>query len=227
MKLGNVVPWGRNLQEYKNMFLLTDEDLFTKTILSCGDGPASFNNEATKIGAKITSIDPIYQFSKDNIQQRINETKDIIIKEITKNKNNFIWKNFRDINQLIELRLKAMQEFLDDFEDGKKENRYIYQELPNLTFQPNSFDIVLSSHFLFLYSNHFDFEFHKNSILNMCKIAKSEVRIFPIYDLENKKSQHLKPILDILEQKKYKTNITRTNYEFQKGVDELLIIYVT
>jgi len=226
LKLVNVVPWGREMQEYKDMFMLSNEDLTTKTILSCGDGPASFNSEAFKIGVKVTSIDPIYQFSKDEINERINETKDIIIKEISKNKNNFVWKNFKDINELINARLSAMQAFLVDFENGKKQNRYIFGELPNLEFKEKSFDMVLSSHFLFLYSNHFDFEFHKNSILNMCKIAKSEVRIFPICDLNNNISCHLMLILDILENKGYKTNIIKTNYEFQKGVNEYLSIII-
>ena len=224
MKLKNVVPWGRELQEYKDMFMLSNQDLATKSILSCGDGPASFNSEATKLKAKVTSIDPIYQFSKDEISQRVKETKDIIIEQILQNKDKFVWKNFKNIDELISARLDAMQEFLDDFNEGKKEHRYIYQELPNLEFSKNSFDIVLSSHFLFLYSSHFDFKFHKNSILNMCKVAKSEVRIFPIYDLENNISCHLEPILDILQQNGYKSNIIKSNYEFQKGVNELLVI---
>ena len=47
LKLENVVPWGRNLDEYKNMYLLSEQDLQSK-ILGCGDGPSSFNFEVTK-----------------------------------------------------------------------------------------------------------------------------------------------------------------------------------
>jgi len=74
-KLENVVPWGRNLDEYRNMFHLTDSDL-NKNIVSFGDGPASFNYEMMKLNLKVISLDPIYQFSKDELQQRIIETKD-------------------------------------------------------------------------------------------------------------------------------------------------------
>ncbi len=66
MKLENVVPWGRNLHEYQNMFQLSKKDLQSK-ILGCGDGPSSFNFEITKLNGNITSIDPIYQFSKDEM----------------------------------------------------------------------------------------------------------------------------------------------------------------
>lgn len=45
-KLDSVVPWGRNLQEYLLMFQLDDKDR-TKKIAGFGDGPASFNYEAT------------------------------------------------------------------------------------------------------------------------------------------------------------------------------------
>ena len=44
-QLNNVVPWGRNMDEYKSMFLLNEEDM-KKKIAGFGDGPASFNFEA-------------------------------------------------------------------------------------------------------------------------------------------------------------------------------------
>lgn len=47
MKLNEVVPWGRNLEEYKLMFNLSEADLNAK-ILGCADGPASFNAEMTR-----------------------------------------------------------------------------------------------------------------------------------------------------------------------------------
>ena len=46
MKLEKVVPFGRSLDEYIKMFKLTVADL-GKRILGVGDGPASFNAEAT------------------------------------------------------------------------------------------------------------------------------------------------------------------------------------
>ena len=89
MKLKNVVPWGRNLEEYQKMFQLSKENLQSK-ILGCGDGPSSFNFEVTKLGGNITSIDPIYQFTKDEIQQRIDETSSIVSGQLKQNQNDFI-----------------------------------------------------------------------------------------------------------------------------------------
>ena len=225
MELENVVPWGRNLEEYQNMFLLSNQDLQFK-ILGCGDGPSSFNFEATQQNANITSIDPIYQFTKDEIQQRIDETSSVVSKQLKQNQNDFVWKNIKSVDELIDIRLTAMNNFIKDYDNGKKEKRYIHQELPKLSFENDSFDLVLSSHFLFLYSEHFDLQFHIDSILEMCRVSKDEVKIFPLLDLKNKKSEYLEPILEVLKRKGFETKIIKTDYEFQKGANELLRIKV-
>ena len=121
MKLENVVPWGRNLEEYKNMFLLSSVDFQTKKILGCGDGPSSFNQEVTKLNGSITSIDPIYQFTKDEIQKRIDETSSVISEQIKQNQNDFVWSNIKNVDELIDIRLTAMSNFIKDYENGKKE----------------------------------------------------------------------------------------------------------
>lgn len=225
MKLENVVPWGRNLEEYQKMFQLSQKDLQSK-ILGCGDGPSSFNFEATKLGGNITSIDPIYQFTKDEIQQRIDETSSVVSQQLKQNQNDFVWKNIKSVDELIKIRLTAMSYFTKDYDNGKKEGRYIHQELPKLSFKNNSFDLVLSSHFLFLYSKHFDLQFHIDSILEMCRVSKNEVKIFPLLDLKNQKSKYLEPMLKMLKSKGYETKIIKTDYEFQKGANELLSIKV-
>ncbi len=223
MELKNIVPWGRNLEEYKAMFLLCDEDLKGK-ILGCGDGPASVNSQLSKMGVNITSIDPIYQFTKEEIQCQIDNTSSIVSEQLKNNQNDFVWKNIDGVDALIELRLNAMNDFLEDYERGKKEKRYIHEELPKLSFEENSFDLVLSSHFLFLYSEHFDLDFHQKAILEMCRVAKKEVRIFPLLTLKNETSPYLESIIDFLNAKGVHTRIVKSDYEFQKGANEMLVI---
>ena len=223
MELKNIVPWGRDLDEYKDMFLLCDDDLKAK-ILGCGDGPASVNTQLSKDGVSITSIDPIYQFCKDEIQERIEKTSSIVSEQLRDNRDDFVWKNMESVDNLIDIRLTAMNRFLDDYEMGKREGRYIYEELPNLSFKDNSFDLVWSSHFLFLYSEHFDLEFHQNAILEMCRVSSKEVRIFPLLDLKNEKSSHLESVIKFLNAKGFHTEILKSDYEFQKGANEMLLI---
>lgn len=225
MKLENVVPWGRNLEEYQNMFNLSNQDLQSK-ILGCGDGPSSFNFEITNLNGNITSIDPIYQFTKDEIQKRIDETSSVVSEQVKQNQSDYIWENIKSVDELIDIRLTAMNNFIKDYESGKKENRYIHNALPKLSFRNGSFDLVLSSHFLFLYSEHVDLQFHIDSILEMCRVSKEEVRIFPLLNLKNEKSEYLEPILKILNDRGFETKIIKTDYEFQKGANELLSIKV-
>ena len=56
IKYTDVVPWGRNFDEYCRMFALDEEDL-TSRILGCGDGPASFNCECRRRGVAVVSVD--------------------------------------------------------------------------------------------------------------------------------------------------------------------------
>jgi hypothetical protein len=71
--LDQVVPWGRSFEEYRRMFALTDTDLASK-IVGCGDGPASFNAEATRLGSTVVSCDPIYRFGVEQLRERIAST---------------------------------------------------------------------------------------------------------------------------------------------------------
>ena len=78
IKLESVVPFGRSLDEYQKIFNLSEEDL-SKNILGVGDGPASFNVEMLKRGHVVTSFDPLYELSAEEIQQRFFRVVDDVI----------------------------------------------------------------------------------------------------------------------------------------------------
>lgn len=222
MKLKNIVPWGRNLAEYKAMFLLTDSELTSK-LLGCGDGPASFNAEVTTLGGNIISIDPIYQFTREQISSRIDEVAEEIMRQVRKKEDTFVWEAIKNPDALYVIRLAAMQNFMQDFEHGKEQGRYQFQMLPQLSFSDQQFDLALSSHFLLLYSEHLDLAFHISAITEMLRVA-NEVRIFPIITLEGEKSPHLESIMSSIQEMGYRTEILKTDYEFQKGGNEILRI---
>jgi hypothetical protein len=117
MKLNEVVPWGRTLAEYKLMFDLSAADLSSK-ILGCGDGPASFNAEMREKGSVVVSIDPIYQFSAEQIEQRVKDTYETVISQVKQKPDRYLWKNFDDADALGQARLGAMEKFLLDYQTG-------------------------------------------------------------------------------------------------------------
>lgn len=222
MKLEEVVPWGRTLEEYQAMFSLSETDLNAK-ILGCGDGPASFNAEMTELGHFVVSIDPIYQFSAEQIELRVRATYGPVISQVKQNSDNYVWKNFQDADELGRARLNTMERFLLGYDLGKKAGRYLYQSLPSLEFADDQFELCLCSHLLFLYSEQLSLDFHLASIHELLRIAP-EVRIFPLLTLNGRPSLYLKLILEDLSNKGYRTQVQSVVYEFQKGGNQMLRI---
>src|SRR5262249_43808188 len=124
-----VAPWGRSFDEYRRMFALTDDEL-SLSIVGSGDGPASFNAEATRLGAKVISCDPIYRYDVDQLRDRIASTYAEILDQTRRNAGEFVWSSIRTVEELGQARMAAMDDFLDDYPAGKSEGRYIDAELP-------------------------------------------------------------------------------------------------
>ena len=204
------------------MFDLKEPD-FQGRILGCGDGPACFNSVANQRGIKVVSCDPIYQFTSDELNQRVQDTFEEVIELTTRNHRLFRWDKINSVEELGEVRMSAMQAFLDDFDAGKEQGRYLSEELPTLPFNDREFSLALCSHFLFLYSEQLSLDFHRESILEMCRVAE-EVRIFPLLNLQAEKSVHLDPLMSDLQKLGLQASIQRVPYEFQIGGNEMLLV---
>lgn len=230
LKLDQVVPWGRSLPEYLRMFALTPDDL-RRSILDCGAGPASFNAElqqqrpgvGQEILGTVISCDPIYQFSAAQIEQRVRETHPVIVEGVRANREAYCWHQVSSPEALGEMRLRAMQGFLQDFPEGFSTGRYCVGELPQLPFQTGQFSLALCGHLLFTYSDALDLAFHQAALQELCRVA-SEVRIFPLLNLSGELSPWLEPVVEALMQQGFHCQIQTTDYEFQKGGNQLLTV---
>jgi hypothetical protein len=222
MKLNEVIPWGRSFDEYRLMFGLSEPDLAGRT-LGCGDGPASFNIEATAQGHSVISCDPIYALSTEEIRQRVEECYEAVIYQVRLNPEGFVWDYFHDPDHLGHARRASMLSFLSDFERGRAEGRYVRASLPSLPFEDRQFDLALCSHLLFLYSDQLSFEFHLASIEELLRVAK-EVRIFPLQTLERRPSPYVERLLSHLAARGWETDVRSVPYEFQRGSDRMLWI---
>jgi hypothetical protein len=191
--LDHVVPWGRSFEEYQRMFALAGGDLGLR-IIGCGDGPASFNAEATRRGARVVSVDPLYRWEAGQIRDRIAATYEQIIEQTRTNAHEFVWMSIRSVEELGQLRMAAMTAFLADFPVGKSEGRYVDAELPYLPFADEAFDLGLSSHFLFLYTTQLGKAFHRAAVREMCRVCR-EVRIFPLLALGGERSALVEDIV--------------------------------
>jgi hypothetical protein len=221
--LDQVVPWGRSFEEYRRMFALTDADL-DRTILGCGDGPASFNAEATRRGARVVSCDPIYGFRGAEISARIDATAAQVLEQTRKNAGQFVWDEaIPDVDTLGRIRVSAMQTFLEDFELGKIAGRYVEAALPALPFADRSWDLALCSHFLFLYTSQLGERFHLEAVRELCRVA-AEVRIFPLLALGGQRSPFVPACVSALRDAGHAVALEPVPYEFQRGGNQMLRI---
>ncbi len=221
LQLDKVVPFGRSCREYELMFHLSPQDM-ERGILDIAGGPASFNAEMSHFGHTVTSIDPIYEFTGQEIQKRFDACVDNIIEQVKASPGDWIWSYHKSADDLRSNREKALALFLSDYEKGKAEHRYLAGELPNLPTD-KKYDLVLCSHFLFLYSKQLSYDFHQQAILRLLEHS-NELRIFPLLTLELQRSPYLDLILKELRQRGYTLEIIKVDYEIQRGGNEMLKI---
>ena len=213
------IPWGRSLHEYERMFSLTPSDLDLK-ILDCAGGTASFNAEMTGQGKNVTSCDPDYQLTAEQINAGLQYD---FIANFQRTVDLYVWQYFKSPDHLGSVRREANQKFLADFPLGLKERRYVNASLPDLSpFDDGQFDLALCSHFLFAYSHLLSEEFHLEAITEMCRVAK-EVRVFPLLQsFSGEESAHLNPTITELKKRNFRVEIQEAPYEFQKGGNKML-----
>lgn len=201
------------------MFAMSDADLQLR-ILGCADGPASFNAESTLRGTAVVSIDPLYRLDTTRIRDRIAVTYDQMLEQARRNSQQFVWDTIQSVEELGRIRMQAMQAFLNDYDLGKRQGRYVDAELSSIAFPDKSFDLAVCSHFLFLYTEHLSEAFHRSAILELCRVA-SEVRIFPSLALDGRTSPYVARMVDDL-RGSCEVSLETVPYEFQRGGNQMM-----
>jgi len=158
--------------------------------------------------------------SKDNILLAFRNIK--AMEHMQKAQNNYKWDYFNDIEGLRKHRLSALQDCANDMRDSNE--RYIPATLPSLPFKSAEFDILLSAHFLFMYADRLDYQFHIETLNELLRVTKEEVRIFPLVDLEGKRYEHLDKLISYLDDNGCTVEELKVPYEFQTNANSMLKI---
>ena len=203
------------------MFALTSDDL-AGSILDCASGPASFNAEVTAEGHRVTSCDPLYNLTAEEIRLRVDAVYDTMVANVRSASDEFVWQTFSSPEHLGEARLAATENFLADYPGGISEGRYLDRSLPHLGFGDREFDLALCSAFLFTYSDRLTTDFHVAAIEEMCRVA-AEARVFPLLKSYGGPSPHLGPAVDVLRDRGHQVEVRRVPYEFQRGGNQMLV----
>lgn len=218
-QLGGIVPWGRTASEYEAFFALAHARA-SRRVLDCGGGPSSFAAEWARRGHRTVSVDPLYARSPAQIAADFEPTASRMLQGMRDARARFNWEYYGSPEAVVEKRREALRTFLADRNAPVRAARYVAGRLPALPFADDSFDLVLCSHLLFLYSDELGLDEHLAALREMLRVG-AEVRVFPLVDLHGQPSRHLEPVVEWF--RPYGScEIIPVDFEFQRGATRML-----
>ena len=122
-RLDSMLLWGHSLQDYKQMFDLSEADL-KKSILDYGAGPASFNAELSSQEGNVVSCDELYQQECEAIRTLFEKEFSQMRQYVENHQEKFAWDVIADPKSLETNRRQSTELFLKDFAVGKNQGRY-------------------------------------------------------------------------------------------------------
>ncbi|MEK5029146.1 SAM-dependent methyltransferase [Paenibacillus sp. FSL M7-1046] len=220
LDLQRIVVIGRTFEEYLRMFNLQREELAGRKILDCPAGVCSFTAAANQLGAEAVAADIAYFHSAEVLMEK--GIKDIqhAMLQLGKVQQNFLWNEFKSIEELKQARTEALT--ASTLDRQQNEERYISAVLPQLPFADLSFELTLSAHLLFMYSDRLDYDFHLQSLQELMRVTSEEIRIFPLIDLSGRRYEEMDRLIEYIHTQGWNTEELKVSYEFQKGANSML-----
>jgi len=212
MILDEVVLLGRTLDEYRRYFALDMESLRGLDILDVASGVSSFCAEAHVLGLQVTAFDPIYELSPEVIRPRCERDLDHVT-DLVRNLKTYRWEFYKSPENLRLYRERAYRTFLEDY-SRHRGGRYVPGRLPTLPFADGQFDFAFESYLLLVYEDHFDYEFHKRSLLEIMRVTRGEARLYPIVSFEAVRSVYLDRLKEDSELRHFSFEEVQTDFEF-------------
>jgi hypothetical protein len=152
---------------------LPTKELIGKTILDVAGGVSSFCAEANNLGIKATAFDPIYSLSPEKIRERSDPDLESVYRSIGLVPT-YRWGFYKNPDCMRVLRECASVIFFSDFKIHPQ--RYVAGTLPRSPFADGEFDLTLVSYLLFAYHDRFDYEFHRESVLEIMRVTRGEAK---------------------------------------------------
>jgi hypothetical protein len=220
--LDRVVLLGRTLDEYRRSFGLESDALRGKSVLDVAAGVSSFCAEARAGGHQVTAFDRIYQLAPEEIAGRCGKDLDEVVRGMA-GLTTYRWAFYESPEKMRVFRERAYRTFLADYPDGRGK-RYVAGELPHLPFATRQFDLSLVSYLLFVYEDQLSYAFHRASILELTRVTRQEVRIYPTVTFEARRSAYLERMQSDPELAHLEFQEVPTDFEFLAGSNSYLSI---
>jgi hypothetical protein len=176
----------RSYTEYEKMFVLNEEELQNGTILDIAAGASSFTAVARSKGIQAIAVDPLYLKSVPDMAEFGHKEITTSTDKLSKLTQTFDWSYYGSPELHRENRLRSLDVFMSDYAKADADQTYFTSALPELSFPSHTFTLVLCSHFLFLYQEQFDYNFHINAVIEMLRVCQvgGQIRIYPIFDFK-------------------------------------------
>lgn len=219
---GGAVPaWGRCAAEYEAFFALSDVPSSAR-VLDCGGGPSSFAAEWGGTGRFVVAVDPVYRDTGRVLEAAFEPVAARMLTGTRDARERFLWDRYGSPEAVIQLRRDVLRTFLRDFRSAAATGRYVAGVLPALPFPSKSFDLVLCSHLLFLFSEELNLETHLSWLRELLRVGH-EVRVFPLFDLGVEPSRHLNATIQTLRRSSIVERVP-VPFEFRRGDSNMLRI---
>ena len=174
-------------------------------------GVSSFCAEANELGIIVTSFDPIYSLPPEKIMERSEPDLEAVYRAI-RYVPTYRWDFYKNPEYMRALRKRATTIFLSDYKAHP--GRYVAGELRRLPFAEGEFDLTFVSYFLFAYQDRLDYEFHRESILEIMRVTRDEARIYPTVTFEAQPSKFVPMLRSDPELQRFEFTEIKTDFEF-------------
>lgn len=190
----------RSYREYVDMFGLEESQVFEGGVLDVAGGASSFVARLREMGARGVAADPFYAGDREKILAAAAKEVEVSSSKIQALRDIYDWSYYESPERHQRMREESFARFAADFRAEDAGSRYVAASLPSLPFADGEFRTVVCSHFLFLYGDRFDEDFHRRSLAEMLRVTRSggEVRVYPLVDLNWDICPYIRDIMESL-----------------------------
>jgi hypothetical protein len=220
--IGDIIVSSRPYDEYLAMLGLAEREVLAGPVLDCPGGAGPFGAAVRARGGEAVSADPAYALPPAEIVGRTRAGLEHGIRYLEENRASYVWSFFSSLDDLRRRRAAALEEFARDF--AGPDARYAVAALPRLPFADGAFRLVLSAYLLFAYPDHLDEADHERGLRELVRVAREEVRVFPLIDTAYVRYPALDDLRRRLAGAGVDSEVRRVDYEFQRGGDEVLVL---
>jgi len=220
--LGDIIVSGRPYGEYRAMFGLEDAEILAGPVLDCPGGVGPFGAEVRARGGEVVSVDPAYATPPDELLHRARAGLEHGIRYLEANRDSYVWTFFSSVEEVRRRRLAAMAAFGREFHGP--DAHHVVAALPDLPFPDGRFRLALCGYLLFAYPDHLDEAAHEAALRELLRVAREEVRVFPLIDTAYVRYPALDALRRRLAADGVESEVRRVDYAFQRGGDEVLVL---